>query len=369
MRISGVRATTVDVPLPRPIVMGQIRFDSREYLVVEVDTDTGLTGIGFGMTRDSPAAAVVHRSLGPALAGEDPLLTERHWERLYYRNLPQGQRGIFMRALSAVDIALWDLKAQIAGLPLWQLLGGARPRVPVAVAGGYPSSDRTLEDLGRELADYVDRGFRMVKIAAGELAEDTARLRASRRAIGERAALAYDAHWGWRDLLTVVPVVRRWSDLDLLFIEDPYPTEQIDLSVQLRERTDARLALGEDTIGRWAFHELLERRRPDVLRVDATVMGGISEAVKVAAIAATLGVPALPHVFPEIHVHLAAAFPGILAVEMTDPGYETESLYRLFRKWVRVDDGDMLAPTEPGLGMVLDPGALERFAVRGASFR
>ncbi len=369
MRISAVRATTLDVPLPRPIVMGEIRFESREYLLVEVDTDTGLTGIGFGMTRNSPAAAVVHRSLRPSLLGEDPLLTEMLWERMYYRNLPQGQRGIFMRALSAVDIALWDIKAQAAGLPLWQLLGGARARVPVVVAGGYPSSDRTLDDLGRELADYVDRGFRTVKIAAGELAEDTARLRASRQAIGDRAALAYDAHWAWRDLLTVVPVVRRWSDLGLLFIEDPYPTEQVDLSVQLRERTDVRVALGEDTIGRWAFRELLERQRPDVLRLDATLAGGISEAIKVMALAATLSVPVLPHVFPEVHVHLAAAFPAALAVEMTDRAYETESLHRLFRQWVRVDGGDMLAPHEPGLGVALDPGAVERYAVRDASFR
>lgn len=369
MRISAVRATTVDVPLPRPIVMGEIRFDSREYLVVEIDTDDGLTGVGFGMTRNSPAAAVVQRALRPILLGEDPLLTESLWERMYYRNLPQGQRGIFMRALSAVDIALWDLKAQAAGLPLWQLLGGARPRVPVAVAGGYPASDRTLDDLGRELADYVDRGFRTVKIAAGELAEDTARLRASRKAIGERAALAYDAHWAWRDMLSVVPVVQRWADLDLLFIEDPYPTEQIDLSVQLRARTGERVALGEDTIGRWAFREVLERQCPDVLRMDATLMGGISEAVKVIALASTLSVPVLPHVFPEVHVHLAAAFPGVLAVEMTDRTYETESLYRLFRRWVTVDGGDMVAPTEPGLGVSLDPDALERYAVRDASYR
>lgn len=364
MRISAVRATTVDVPLPRPIVMGDIRFESREYLVVEIDTDTGLTGIGFGMTRDSPAGAVVGRALRPILLGEDPLLTERLWELLYYRNLPQGQRGIFMRALSAVDIALWDIKAKAAGLPLWRLLGGARSRVPVLVAGGYPASDRSLADLQSELADYVDRGIRTVKIAAGQLAEDTARLHASRKAIGDRAALAYDAHWAWRDLLGVVPVVQRWSDLDLLFIEDPYPTEQVDLSVHLRERTGARLALGEDSVGRWAFHELLERQRPDVLRVDATVMGGISEAVKVIALAATLGIPVLPHVFPQVHVHLAAAFPAVLAVEMTDRAYETESLHRLFRRWVSVDDGDMIAPDEPGLGVELDPAAIERFGER-----
>lgn len=369
MRISAVRATTVDVPLPRPIVMGEIRFESREYLVVEIEADTGLTGMGFGMTRNGPAASIVNRSLRPHLLGEDPLLTERHWEQLYYRNLPMGQRGVFMRAMSAVDIALWDLKAQAASMPLWKLLGGNRDRVPVLVAGGYPASDRTLDDLASELSDYVARGFRMVKIAAGELAEDTERLRVSRQAVGPDIGLAYDAHWAWRDLLSVTPVVRRWADLDLLFIEDPYPSEQVAMSAQLRDATGCRLALGEDTVGRWAFHDLLTRQQPDVLRVDATVLGGISEALKVCTLASTLSIPVLPHVFPEVHVHLAAALPGILAVEMTDRAYETESLHRLFRRWVQVEDGTMVAPETPGLGVELDQGALERYAVRSASFR
>ena len=156
--------------------------------------------------------------------------------------------------------------------------------------------------------------------------------------------LAYDAHWAWRDLLSVVPVVRRWRDLGMVFIEDPFPSEQVALSIGLREQTGERLALGEDGIGRWAFHQILEQQRPDVLRVDATLMGGISEAIKVCALAATLSVPVLPHVFPQIHIHLAAAYPGILAVEMTDRAYETESLHRVFRDWVTVADGDMLAP-------------------------
>lgn len=362
MRITEIRATTCDVPLPRPIIMGDLHYDSREYLLVEIATDTGHTGIGFGMTRGSPTAAIVARSLSPLLLGQDPLLTEAVWERLYYRNLPIGQRGIFMRALSAVDIALWDLKGQAAGLPVWRLLGGARTNVPAAMAGGYPASDRTLTDLERELADYVARGFRFVKIAAGDLAEDTARLEASRRAIGPDIALAYDAHWAWRSLLAVVPTVRTWSGLDLAFIEDPFPTESVASSARLREQTGVRLALGEDVVGRWAFRDLLERVQPDVLRLDATVAGGLSEAVKVCALAATLDVPVLPHVFPEVHVHLAAAFGAVMAVELTDPVHETESLHRLFRRWVDVRDGQLVAPEDPGLGVAFDPDAVERHA-------
>ncbi|MFO1539238.1 MAG: mandelate racemase/muconate lactonizing enzyme family protein [Chloroflexota bacterium] len=364
MRITAVTATTCVVPLPRPIVMGEIRFDAREYIVVQVSADTGHTGIGFGMTRNSPVAAVVERSLAPYLVGRDPLLTEGHWDALYYRNLPQGQRGIFMRALSAVDIALWDLKGQIAGLPVWKLLGGARDRVPVSVAGGYPASDRTLADFEAEMADYAEKGYRTIKIAAGELADDTIRLRAARRVLGPDIALANDVHWAFRDLLSVVPTVRTWEELGLAFLEDPFPSELVELSVQLREQTGQRLALGEDTVGRWAFRDLLDRHRPDLLRVDATVAGGLSEAARICALAGAAGVPVFPHVFPEVHVHLGAAFPGIAMVEMTDPAYQTETLYQLFRAWVRYEDGVLIAPDRPGLGVELDPDAIERFAVR-----
>ena len=364
MRITAVTATTCVVPLPRPIIMGEIRFDAREYIVVEITADTGQTGIGFGMTRNSPVKAVVDRSLTPSLLGKDPLLTEGIWDALYYRNLPQGQRGIFMRALSAVDIALWDLKGQAAGMPVWKLLGGTRARVPASVAGGYPASDRTMADFEAELADYAAKGFRAVKLAAGELAEDTVRLRVARKVLGDGIALAHDVHWAWRDLVSVVPTVRTWADLGIAFLEDPFPSEMVELSVRLREQTGQRLALGEDSVGRWAFRELLDRHVPDLLRLDATVAGGLSEAVKVCALASAAGIPVFPHVFPEVHVHLGAAFPGIAMVEMTDPTYQTETLYQLFREWVRWEDGDLVAPEAPGLGVVLDRDAMERFAVR-----
>jgi len=157
MKITRVRATTVDVPLPKPIVMGELRFDSREYVVVRIDTDSGASGIGFGMTRGAPVAEIVARNLAPLLVGADPLLNEELWERLYYRNLTISGRGIFMRALSAVDIALWDIKGHAAGMPVWQLLGGARERVPVSVAGCYVRDGTTLEELRAEIADYVER--------------------------------------------------------------------------------------------------------------------------------------------------------------------------------------------------------------------
>ena len=363
MKITSVRAITCEIPLTRPIVMGDLRFDSREYILVIVETDEGVRGLGYGMTRNAPVAAIVERNLGPLLVGQDPLMTEAIWERLYYRNLTIAGRGIFMRALSAVDVALWDVKAQVAGQPIWRLLGGARDRAPLTVAGGYAGEGVTLEALGREIDDYASRGFSIVKIAAGDLASDTERIRTAAAAIAGRAELAYDAHWAWRDLYTTVPVALGWRDLGLAFIEDPFAPELVGLAPQLRQDTGMRLALGEDAVGRWAFQELFRTIVPDLVRIDATTMGGISEALKVCALASVHARPVIPHIFPEIHVHLAAALPTVSAVEITVPEYEIDLAYRLFSEWIRIEAGTIVAPTRPGLGVELDPRAVDRYRV------
>jgi L-alanine-DL-glutamate epimerase-like enolase superfamily enzyme len=363
MIVTGIRVVTCDVPLPRPIVMGELRFESREYVVVVIETDAGISGIGFGMTRNAPVGTIIARNVAPLVLGEDPLLVEALWERIYYQNLTIGGQGIFMRALSAVDIALWDIKGQVAGLPIWQLLGGVKERVPVSVAGGYPLEGRDDDDLAAEMDDYAARGFGTVKIAAGELATDTRRIQVAADALSGRARLAYDAHWAWRTLIDVVPTVRGWAELGIAFVEDPFAPELSFLAPGLRAATGLALALGEDAIGRWAFDRLMTETAPDLLRIDATTMGGLSEAAKVCALASIRARPVIPHVFPEVHIHLAAAFPIVAAVELTLPEYEIEGLYRLFREWVTIEAGHVVAPTAPGLGFVLDSAAVDRYAV------
>jgi len=361
MIVTEVRSTTVRIPLSSPIVMGELRFDAREYLVVEVMTDEGLTGIGFGMTRDAPLGPIVSRNVAPRLLGADPLATEAIWERAYNENLTIGQRGLFMRCLSAADIALWDIKAQAAGLPLWKLIGGFRERIPASMAGGYPRPGVTLEALADEIAGYAGQGFPWIKIAAGPLEDDTERLRVAAGAVGD-SNLAYDAHWAWRTIPAVLPTVRTWTEFDLAFIEDPFPSDSPHLAAILRDRTGISLALGEDVVGRYAFRDLIDQAPPDILRLDATTAGGISEAIKVCALAATYSIPVLPHIFPELHVHLAAALPIVMAVEVTDPVQEIDLLWNVLANPLRPVDGHVSAPTAPGLGVELDRAALARYA-------
>ncbi len=353
MRIRSIRAVTVRMPLDRPIVMGSIRYDAREYVVVEVATDEGLTGLGFGMTRDSPVAQIIDRNIVPLLIGEDPRDTERLWRRVYDTNLIIARGDGFMRALSAVDIALWDLKARAFDAPLWRILGGHRITVPAQVAGCYPADGISLDDLGVEVADYAARGIQFVKIAAGELDHDTSRLRSAREA-GPTTALIHDVHWAWRDHTAVLPVVRTWAELGLAAIEDPFPSALSGHIARLRAATDIPLALGEDQVGRWSFRDLLSSGLADIIRVDATTMGGVSEVVKIIAMTSAYGLPVVPHVFPEIHVHLGAAFETVRAVEFTDPGRGYEAFFRLFSTWVNLEKGSFVAPEAPGLGVELD---------------
>jgi L-alanine-DL-glutamate epimerase-like enolase superfamily enzyme len=362
VRISAVRLTTCRIPLSRPIVMGDIRFEAREYLLVEIRTDAGIVGTGFGMTRDAPLAAILARAIAPRLLGADPLLGEAIWTGLYDANLTLGQRGLAMRCLSAVDIALWDIKAQVAGLPLWQVLGGARETAPAMVAGGYPRAGTTLDELAAEVAGYAAAGIELIKIAAGDLAADTERLRVSKDAAGP-SRLAYDVHWAWKRLADVLPTVRGWADLELAFLEDPFPSESPRLAARLRDRTGIPLALGEDVTGRHAYRDLLEQAPPDHLRLDATTAGGISEAVKVCALAAADSIPVLPHIFPELHIHLAAALPIVAAVEVTDPDQEIDLFWRLLVEPLRPVRGVLTAPRTPGIGAAIDDAARRRYAV------
>lgn len=361
MRITDVRATICDVPVPRPIVMGELRFDSRDYLVVEVLTDEGISGIGFGMARYAPLAEIVARNIKPLIVGEDPLLTERIWDRLFHLNLLIAQHGVYMRAMSIVDVALWDIKGKAAGMPIWKLLGGHRTRVPVLMAGGYVAADRTVEDLSNEVASYVSRGFRMVKIAAGDPKEDDARVRAARRAATDGTELMYDVHWAWRDPVDALRLVRGWEDLDLAWLEDPFPSERLEPLARFRQGTRIPLAIGEDTTGRWAYERVIARGLVDVVRVDATSTGGITEAVKICALAAAHDLPVSPHVYPEIHIHLAAGLSNVTSVEMTDPAAGIEGLHLLLATRLAVADGEATPPEAPGLGYEIDREAVEKY--------
>ncbi len=236
--------------------MGEIRFDSREYLLVRIETDAGASGLGVGMTRGAPVAEIVERNLAPLLVGRDPLMIEQLWHRLYDRNLTIAGQGIFMRALCAVDIALWDIKGH-AGRPADLGPPWRRSRAGASVGRRgvcRDRHDRRRPGAGRWMT--TSSGARAIKIAPGTWPGRTASDPAPRRRGRRRAALSYDAHWAWRDAVRRRAHGPRRVGLRLASSRTRL-RPSCGLAPQLRAEVPISLALGEDAVGRWAFVALL----------------------------------------------------------------------------------------------------------------
>ena len=169
-----------------------------------------------------------------------------------------------------------------------------------------------------------------------------------------------DLHWSWRDLQSATRVATQWSDLRLTWIEDPFPARLSKLLTSFRRAVPIPLAIGEDRAGLDDFVQILDHDQADYLRADATVCGGVTEFLRIAAVASAHGRSVSPHVFPEIHVHLAAALPNVTGVETLDQRPEVTPIYRLVQP-IEVYDGRATSPMVPGIGLSFDDDALEHF--------
>ena len=353
MIIHEVRARTVRIPLERPVRTSDLEIRSREFVLVEVVGAEGVVGRGFGFTRDGPVAELVERNLAPLLVGRDARRIEALWERMYDATRYLGRRGLMMRAISAVDVALWDLKGRALGAPLWALLGGHSEHVPVYVAGGYYREGSDLGALEREFADYRQAGYAGAKLNVGGLSirDDLDRVDAARRGLGPDLPLAVDFNGALRDARTGVAWAEALAPYRVSQLEEPFLMDDAPSWRGFRSRSRIPVAMGEDESGRWAFAELIRHDALDIVRHDATLVGGISEWIKVAGLALAHNLRLFPHWFPEIHVHLAAAYPSCLGVEVVAPESGIMDVHRLIRNTVAPNDGRAAAPTAPGLGI------------------
>jgi L-alanine-DL-glutamate epimerase-like enolase superfamily enzyme len=353
VNIEQVRARTVRLPLERPIHTSNLTIDHREYVLVEVVAEGGLRGCGFGFTRDGLVAQSVERNLAPLLIGADARLTERLWERMVAATRYLGRRGLMMRAISAVDIALWDLKGRALGQPLWTLLGGYRERVPAFAAGGYYGPSTDPEAVREEFGGYRSAGFRGAKINLGGLgvADDMARVEAARDGLGSDRLLAVDFNGSLDTARDALAWADRLTEFGVAFIEEPFLMDNLPALRAFARRSPIDVAVGEDESGRWAFAELIRARSLDILRHDATLVGGVTEWMRVAALGLANRLRLFPHWFPEIHIHMAAALPDCLGVELVTPESKLMNFHRLVHNPVFQQGGEVLAPSGPGLGI------------------
>ena len=365
MRVTRIESLIVAVPLERPVLLSRQSFTTREFNVALVHTDEGPVGVGYGR-----GGALVHAAIAgtvaPLVVGRDALAVESIWQDVYEATSLVGRRGAVLRALSVVDIALWDVRAKAAGLPLSRLLG-ADPGADVAayVSGGYYREGQTTDDLVREMARWVERGFRDVKVRVGRLApaEDAARIEALRRGLGDGVTVAVDANQGLRDAAVALDLGRRLEALGVRWLEEPLAPDDLAGAGRIAAALDMPIAAGEVEQTRWAFRDLVAAGAADVLQPDVTVVGGVTEYLKVAALASAHGLPVAPHYFTAGHAHLVAAAPGGISVEYFYPDADIISFDGLLVEPLVPRDGRIAPGERPGVGLDLDPAAVERFRV------
>lgn len=364
MRIVEVVSNLYRVKRDPPIRNGGYTYSLGGTVFTRVRTDDGIEGIGWAGAQAGPDRAILEaaRALGGHAVGLDAFDTEQVWELMFQPKL-FGRRGLTVRAMSSIDIAMWDAAGKTVGVPLYKLLGGYRNRVPAYLAGGYYVEGKGLDELAEEMRDKVAAGARYVKmkIAGAPMAEDVERVRVVREAIGPGVELMVDANNAYSPL-EAIRFARRIEDLDIYWFEEPVHAEDYEGLARVWAHTSIPIATGENEYTRYGFRDLIACGGVDILQPDANVLGGITEFKHIASLASAHGLPVAPHGSALLHVHLVAAVSNGLIVEHLVA--EGEQRRGFFKTALRLDEEGMVSPPDgPGLGIELDEEFLREHLV------
>jgi L-alanine-DL-glutamate epimerase-like enolase superfamily enzyme len=358
MKITHVTTRHLRTPADNPLVVGlPAPTDTREYVTLELGTDQGLVGIGltfFGGTL-TPALRAAVNGLATLLVGDDPTQTEAIAAKLRRAAGGSGP-GIFTLALSAIDMACWDLRGKALGQSVCALLGGLRDRVPTYASGALmrPHPVDYLAKAGPRLRDM---GFRQMKMQCGSeptVAASIERVRVMREAIGPDVDLMCDINQLW-NVNQAIEVGRRIEPYRLFWLEDPTAHDDLPGLARIADALTTPIAAGEYHYGIVPFRHMLEARSIDIVMIDLLRAGGITQWMKIAGMAEAFNLPVVSHLIPEIHVHLIAAIPNGLTVE-----YMPWTL-RLFEETPAIEHGNLVVPKRPGFGLTFDQAAITRY--------
>jgi L-alanine-DL-glutamate epimerase-like enolase superfamily enzyme len=358
MRVTRLESHLLRLPLERPITP---TVDHVFLLLVQLDTDAGLHGLGFAWAIHGGGRAmlaVAEDDLAPLIIGEDPLDHERLARKVYWRLQGVGRRGLVTQAYSAVDLALWDLKGKAADLPLYKLLGGARESAP-AYAGDAAWTWMTPEEIIDISQKYLAQGFTGVKLhlAGDDPEKDAGRIQRVRDALGENHWLGVDAHQRY-DFSTALAMGRFLDEeIGADWFEEPLSCEDVEGHARLAQRLEVPIALGESLYHPDEFERYLTRSAAAVLQPDVTRLGGITPFLRVAALAEQHHLPVAPHLMPEIAVHLACGLPSVTMVEYM-PWF-----YPLWVEQPATHEGKLTPLARPGLGLAVKQDAVKRYAI------
>ncbi|MBW1699578.1 MAG: mandelate racemase/muconate lactonizing enzyme family protein [Deltaproteobacteria bacterium] len=388
MKITDVNAIWLRYPIPedRQHVSDFGRLTTFDMTLVEVVTDGGITGYGeaktqVGSSSDNHAVvAMIQHEFRPLLVGKDPRRITALWEDMYNgvrahyalsrgRGFPVlGRRGLTISAISGIDMALWDILGKSLEAPVYQLLGGkCRDELPAYASGGWADAD----GIGAQLQGYIAQGgFKAVKMRVGSMDGDVdtsaARVKAAREALGPDIAIMVDAH-GTFSVREAQRFARKVKECDLAWFEEPVNADDKAGCAEVRASTDIPIACGESEFTRFAFRDLITMRAADILQPDLAIMGGITEAVRVAALAGAHQLIVAPHLWGSAllfaaGLQLAAAIPNCTILEYS-LGFNP-MLRQLADTPPEVSGGRIVIPDRPGLGVTINDRFVERYRIR-----
>jgi len=387
MKIADIRTIALSYKCDPPYASASGVQARRGALLVEIETDDGIVGIGEAGMGGGSTATVIEKDLKPALIGQDPLMIEGLWQRMFHKTRQYGRRGVVMNAISGIDIALWDIAGKVAKMPVYKLLGACRDRVEAYASGGFYQEGKGVDGIAGEAEGYRARGFRGMKMKIGrnpstgthlrewvgnpgflevDPAEDIARVAAVRKALGPHAKLMVDVNCAWSPAFAIA-TGRALEPYDLYWIEEPVATDDIDGSARVADALATPIAGYETETGLYGFRELITRGAVDIVQLDVAWSGGFSEGKRIAAFAQAHHRMVAPHAFAGAvllvaSLHFAASIPNALALEwdQNPNGLRDE----LLKEGLHLEsDGTVKLPERPGLGIELDRGAVDRYRV------
>ncbi|MEE8516763.1 MAG: mandelate racemase/muconate lactonizing enzyme family protein [Alphaproteobacteria bacterium] len=375
MKIARVEAHALALPVDFS-ELGVERSQTNSMCYAEVETDDGIVGHGVSsITQAVVVAEIINAVAGPAIIGEDALAHEKVWHTLYWTCTPWGQSGYASHAISAIDLALWDIKGKALGQPIWRLLGAARDRIEAYVTCGFSFLDR--DQLADAMRLMVGRGYKAVKMQVGRpgldfrkahapvgemIREDIRRVAAVRDAVGAGVEIAIDA--GCRlDLSHAVELARGCEPLGIAFFEEPIMQNDVALLAEMRRQTSIPLTAGQNEGQAFRFRDLLVSGAVNVVQPNVIITGGITQCVKIAGMAASFNVPiSNGGGCPYHNMHLQAGVSNGTIIE-----YQVNSAgaCKMFLDGLpEPKDGWLTLPETPGLGFEANQDAVREFSVK-----
>ena len=358
MKITGFKTTLVDVPFDQPIETAIHQMRSVGCVLLELETDQGLVGESYVFTLNGVRLKALHEMVlgfSDMVIGRDPMrvnaITQSMWDSMN----PIGHKGFSIAAMTAIDVACWDIIGKQAGLPLHQLFGACRDAIKTYASGGLWLS-QSIDSCVSEAMSFIDSGFRAMKLRVGKptIKEDVERVRAIRNAIGNDIELMVDANQTF-SVKQAIRLGRALEEFDLTWFEEPVIYHNLKGCAEIRNTLDTPIAAGETEYTRYGMRDIIDASAVDVLMPDLQRIGGLSEMKRSCALASTYNIPVSTHIFTEHSLCIGGSEPTCISVEHM-PWYAP-----LFNEVMEIERGKIIIPQRPGTGFTFNKKAIAKY--------